>query len=107
MRLKHYPVKCTFALPGWISTIILTFLRRVLDKESNALTRDRDRQSATHRSIESELHRLELESAKIRGSIKEKENIEKQIEQWKKDIADMSDRMKASYNLLASYIKLI
>ncbi|KAJ3995719.1 P-loop containing nucleoside triphosphate hydrolase protein [Lentinula boryana] len=67
---------------------------RVLDKESNALMRERDRQMAAQRSIESELHRLELESAKIRGKMKEKENLEGQIEQWKKDIANMSDRMK-------------
>ncbi|KAJ4491459.1 hypothetical protein C8J55DRAFT_421658 [Lentinula edodes] len=74
---------------------------RVLDKETNALTRERDRQNATLRSIESELHRLELESAKIRGRIKEKENIEQQIEQWKKDIADMSDRMKTAEQRIA------
>ncbi|KAJ3830762.1 hypothetical protein F5880DRAFT_1619864 [Lentinula raphanica] len=74
---------------------------RVLDKESNALMRERDRQTAAQRSIESELHRLELESAKIRGQIKEKENLENQIGQWKKDIADMSDRMKATEQHIA------
>ena len=66
--------------------------------------RERDRQTAAQRSIESELHRLELESAKIRGQIKEKENLENQIGQWKKDIADMSDRMKVGSFYNVSYI---
>ncbi|KAJ4482060.1 hypothetical protein J3R30DRAFT_3286505 [Lentinula aciculospora] len=74
---------------------------RTLDKESNVLMRERDRQNAAQRSIESELHRLELESAKTRGKIKEKENLEKQIEQWKADIVDMSDRMKIAEQRIA------
>lgn len=58
--------------------------------------RERDRQNAAQRTTEGDLHRLELESTKINGKIKEKENLEKQIEQWKIDIAEMSEQMKVN-----------
>lgn len=63
--------------------------------------RERDRQNATQRNIEGELHRLELDSTKILSKIKDKENLEKQIEEWKKDIADIADRIKVTSSFLS------
>lgn len=84
-----------FALGGAFNLIIVP-LSRLIDKENNSLMRERDRQNGAQRSIEGELHHLEVESTKIMGQIKEKETLEKQVRQWKQEIVDMSERIKVN-----------
>ncbi|KAF5385696.1 hypothetical protein D9757_005521 [Collybiopsis confluens] len=67
---------------------------RALEKEANTLIRDRDRQNGQLRTFEGDLHRLEVAFTKVSGKLKEKEYLEQQVEQWKKDIVDMTERVK-------------
>ncbi|KIK52043.1 hypothetical protein GYMLUDRAFT_372486 [Collybiopsis luxurians FD-317 M1] len=67
---------------------------RALEKEHNALLRDRERLNSQLRTAESDLHKLQLDSMTISGKIKDKESLEQQIEQWRKDITEMTDRIK-------------
>ncbi|KAF9077821.1 hypothetical protein BDP27DRAFT_1413505 [Rhodocollybia butyracea] len=89
-----------FALGGAFNLIIVP-LSRLIDKENNSLMRERDRQNGAQRSIEGELHHLEVESTKIMGQIKEKETLEKQVRQWKQEIVDMSERIKVAEQCMA------
>ncbi|ESK95033.1 dna repair protein rad50 [Moniliophthora roreri MCA 2997] len=65
-----------------------------LEKESKSIQLEKDRQASVMRRLENELHTLQLQEQQLQSKLKEKTNSERQIETWKKDVADMTRKLK-------------
>ncbi|KAH9891681.1 hypothetical protein C8Q73DRAFT_746760 [Cubamyces lactineus] len=64
------------------------------EREKQQLLVDRDRQNAVLRSLETELHRMELEESQCQNQLRDKDELERRIVEMKTEIATANSRLK-------------
>ena len=64
------------------------------EREKQQLLADRDRQNAVLRSLETELHRMELEESQCQNQLRDKDELERRIVEMKTEIAAANTRLK-------------
>ncbi|CDO71491.1 hypothetical protein BN946_scf184909.g85 [Trametes cinnabarina] len=67
---------------------------RTNEREKQNLLADRDRQNAALRSLETDLHRLELEESQCQNQLRDKDELERRIAEMKAEIAAANTRLK-------------
>ncbi|RPD62360.1 hypothetical protein L227DRAFT_34009 [Lentinus tigrinus ALCF2SS1-6] len=72
----------------------LTMELRANEREKQRLLTDRDSKNSALRTHETELHRLELEESECRNQLRDKDELERRIEEMKTEIAAANIRLK-------------
>jgi DNA repair protein RAD50 len=70
------------------------FPRRNLERAKQHLMNDRERQRETVRTIENNVHSMELKERDLKTEIREKTALEERVESMKKDIITFNSRLK-------------
>lgn len=65
-----------------------------LGKERQNLMNERDRQNKLLQTLQGELHDMQLKERDLASILREKENMEENIAQWKKDIETYQENVK-------------
>lgn len=68
--------------------------RRTNEREKQNLLTDRDRQNVALRSLETDLHRLELEESQCRNQLRDKDELERRIAEMRAEISAANVRLK-------------
>ncbi len=71
-----------------------THCRRANEREKQSLLVDRDAKNNAVRTHETELHRLELEESECRNKLRDKDELERRIEEMKAEIVAANTRLK-------------
>lgn len=72
--------------------------RRSNEREKQLLLADRDNKNATVRTLETKLHRSELDESECRNKLRDKDELERRIEEMRGDIAAANTRLKVRTN---------
>ncbi|KAH9854720.1 hypothetical protein C2E23DRAFT_726150 [Lenzites betulinus] len=67
---------------------------RACEREKQNLQTDRDRQNSALRSLETDLHRLELEESQCQNKLRDKDELERRNAEMKTEIATATARLK-------------
>ncbi|KAI0822321.1 hypothetical protein BC628DRAFT_691139 [Trametes gibbosa] len=67
---------------------------RTCEREKQNLQTDRDRQNSALRSLETDLHRLELEESQCQNQLHDKDELERRITEMKTEIGTANARLK-------------
>ncbi|KAL1950586.1 hypothetical protein VTO73DRAFT_5710 [Trametes versicolor] len=67
---------------------------RTNEREKQNLLTDRDRQNTALRSLETDLHRLELEESQCRNQLRDKDELERRIAEMRAEISAANVRLK-------------
>ncbi len=68
--------------------------RKASDREKDNLVRDRESKNSTLRQLGDELHKKELEESECRNQLRDKDELERRIEEMRAEIATAQVRLK-------------
>ena len=68
--------------------------RRANERERQRIQAERDTKNSVLRTHETDLHRLELEESECRNQLRDKDELERRIEEMKAEIAAANTRLK-------------
>lgn len=68
--------------------------RKASDREKDNLVRDRESKNSTLRQLGDELHKKELEESECRNQLRDKDELERRIEEMRTEIATAQVRLK-------------
>lgn len=68
--------------------------RKASDREKDNLVRDRESKNSTLRQLGDELHKKELEESECRNQLRDKDELERRIEEMRAEITTAQARLK-------------
>ena len=71
--------------------------RKASDRKKDNLIQDRESKNAVLRQLEADLHRKELEESECRNRLRDKDELERRIEEMKAEIATAQARLKVGF----------
>ncbi|KAL0567094.1 DNA repair protein rad50 [Marasmius crinis-equi] len=95
---RELSVAGTTRTPDDVQTDIDTVSAEIheYEKESRTISADKERMNNLQRSLDHDIHRLQLDERDLQGKVKEKATLEQQIERWKTDIRGLNQNLKSA-----------